>query len=523
MRLGGTVDWVSGDCTTTNVPYGMELAIMYDTERVPTALSTGPAGSYAQYWGLSEEGCVETSPSLPIAATQTTAHIFDDRDFGPTEGRLDWLWILAHGGGTSLNIELQSQDLTAHDSVSLPSALDVERYGYVNQWRLLRGSCQYGGEIDIVEIRPALACGVPDADHDGVRDERDLCLGDDTIDLDFDSVPDDCDVCPGDMLNDQDGDGQCTADDMCPHDFDDSGGGDDIDGDAVCNTDDLCPGGDDLADADDDLMADACDLCPADADNDADGDGVCGDVDGCEGDDTADGDGDGVPDACDVLCPDDPTNDADFDGICGLSDACPFDELDDSDGDGTCDSVDICPDADDGADLDGDSLPDCRDTCPMDVENDGDGDGICESADNCTAIGNAEQLDADGDGTGDACESDSDADGVIDDVDNCRLDANPSQADADADGDGDACDGDSDGDGVVDAADKCGATPWGAIVSPFGCSVPDVCPTTATWKNHGAYVHCVTAAANYLLGMQRITPAQRCALVHAAATSSVGS
>ena len=43
----------------------------------------------------------------------------------------------------------------------------------------------------------------------------------------------------------------------------------------TAQVDAACPGGD----GDGDRLNDACDPCPADADNDVDGDGVCGDVD----------------------------------------------------------------------------------------------------------------------------------------------------------------------------------------------------------------------------------------------------
>lgn len=523
LRVMGTVDWTSGDCSTTSIPYGMQLAVIYDTERsISFGGPGGRGGEFVGYEDVDPGFCAETSASLPIDIIRTTLYRLDDTQAWPFNTTSDALVIIAAGEVGSLTVGLGSNDLSLYSDTSLPESLALASFDLQASWELVRGTCRYGGAIDTVETRAALACGVPDADNDAVRDEDDVCLGDDTIDLDDDSVPDDCDVCPGDLLNDQDGDGLCTADDMCPNDFDDDGGGDDLDGDAVCNSDDVCPDGDDFADADGDRMADACDLCPADADNDADGDGICGDVDICFGDDTVDADGDGLGDACDLLCPDDPTNDADFDGVCGLSDPCPYDELDDSDGDGSCDSADVCPDSDDFSDLDGDSQVDCRDTCPFDVENDGDGDGICEFTDNCSATSNPDQLDADVDGTGDACESDGDGDGVVDDIDNCPLDVNPGQADGDGDGNGDACDGDGDADGVADGADKCPATPYGAIVSPFGCSVPDICPETSTWKTHWAYVRCVTAAANHLVSIHAMTPAQRCVLVDAATASTIG-
>jgi hypothetical protein len=363
----------------------------------------------------------------------------------------------------------------------------------------------------------------PDSDGDGFIDDIDACPGyDDLADGDGDLVADGCDACPGDPLNDQDGDGLCTDDDLCP--LDGAPGEDDDDGDGVCDHDDLCPDGDDFADFDNDGIPDACDACPLDEFNDADGDGVCGDLDICAaGNDADDADDDGLPDACDTLCPYDPTNDMDGDGVCGLSDPCPNDYLDDSDGDGSCDSADICPGADDFLNTDGDLLPDCVDSCPLDVENDGDNDGLCESDDNCEGVANPGQADADGDGIGDACEPDSDGDGVIDDDDNCPLVPNLDQVDGDGDGLGDVCDGDLDNDGVPNATDSCPGTPAGVdVLNSTGCSVVQTCPASNPWRNHGAYVSCVSGAANTLLSQGDITKAEKDAIVSAAARSNVG-
>jgi hypothetical protein len=371
-----------------------------------------------------------------------------------------------------------------------------------------------------------------DSDGDGATDDVDVCPdGNDFLDEDGDETADDCDACPGDPLNDQDGDGLCTADDDCPLDpISDGIAGnyahdDDHDGDGACNSDDLCPGGDDSANADGDAFADACDLCPLDPDNDLDGDGLCGDEDECDYSDTADSDGDGAPDLCDTLCPDDATNDADNDGICGAEDPCPLDYLDDEDGDGVCggqDGLDACPGADDLADPDGDGVLGCHDACPDDFANDGDGDGLCESDDNCEGVSNPDQADADHDGIGNACEPDSDGDGVIDDVDNCDFAVNPGQQDADHDGQGDTCDTDDDNDGVTDGGDRCASTASGAPVLTNGCSLDQTCSPTATWKNHGAYVSCVSDTTTTLRRAGAISEATRSALVSAAGQSNVG-
>lgn len=298
----------------------------------------------------------------------------------------------------------------------------------------------------------------------------------------------------------------------------------DSDADGVPDSADRCPGFDDRLDADDDGAPDACDPCPLDEADDSDGDGRCGDVDLCPGhDDFQDGDGDGVADGCDA-CPVDFFNDSDGDAACDSDDPCPLDALNDQDGDGVCDSLDQCPfDALD--DEDGDGLCGDADPCPQDVVNDADGDGICELTDNCPVTANADQSDRDGDGIGDACEPDADGDGVIDDVDNCPLAFNPGQADADQDGAGDACDAidpDSDDDGVDDVVDACPATMMSAPVDNTGCSQAQLCPTDAQWKNHGAYVLCVTRATLRLRAAGAITWLQALRAIAAAVCSDVG-
>ncbi len=361
------------------------------------------------------------------------------------------------------------------------------------------------------------ACGTadPDADGDGVPDDTDACPGgDDTVDTDGDGVPDACDTCPADFFNDSDGDGTCDGADPCPLDA-----LDDADADGLC-ADAEGPGC--AEDPDNDLDGDGvcapADACPADPWNDADGDGTCGDVDAC--DDLADADGDGTGDACDA-CPLDLYNDSDGDGACDTDDPCPLDAADDSDWDGACDTDDLCPlDPDD--DLDADGVCADVDACPADLLNDADGDGLCESDDNCPGVGNTDQSDLDADGTGDACEPDADADGVIDDDDVCPTAADPDQADADADGQGDVCDTDDDADGVNDAADRCAGTPPGAPASTTGCSIDQTCPTTSAWKNHGAYVSCVSHAATTLVREGVIGTGERDELVTAAADSDVG-
>jgi hypothetical protein len=338
---------------------------------------------------------------------------------------------------------------------------------------------------EVYEFGAQLAAG----DFDG-NGKVDLVVG----------APDVAGLNPGSVhlyfgCDDTDGDNVCDADDICPLDSPD-----DSDGDGVCTSEDACPGGDDTVDGDADGVADACDACPLDAANDTDGDTVC------DSDDT---------------CPFDIADDSDGDGSCDSEDPCPVDPLDDSDGDAACDSVDPCP-ADAADDSDGDGLCDGADPCPTDGANDADGDGICEGDDLCPGVADPAQSDVDGDGVGDVCEPDTDGDGIVDDDDNCPLTSNASQLDGDADGAGDACDTDDDADGVADDMDTCLDTPSGTAVNDNGCSLDQSCPCANPWRNQGAYVKCVSAAATVLVRDGAVTEAQRGALVSARASGTCG-
>jgi YVTN family beta-propeller protein len=190
----------------------------------------------------------------------------------------------------------------------------------------------------------------------------------------------------------------------------------------------------------------------------------------------------------------------------------------DTDGDGVIDDLDNCPDIanSDQADADGDGI---GDVC----EPDTDGDGVIDDLDNCPDIANPDQADADNDGVGDACDPDIDGDGVLNDADNCPLVPNADQADFDNDGQGDACDADVDGDGVNDAEDQCLGTAPGEVVNDDGCSITQLAPCDAPWRNHGAYVSAVTRTAEAFLALGLITEAEKDAIVAAAAESQCGS
>ena len=148
-------------------------------------------------------------------------------------------------------------------------------------------------------------------------------------------------------------------------------------------------------------------------------------------------------------------------------------------------------------------------------------------------VSDPDQTDTDGDNTGDECDFDDDNDGVCDGEaavasvctagpDNCPLDANPDPTATDGDGAGDACDGDSDGEGVPDDVDACPMTVTGELVDADGCSVADLCPCDNEWKNHGAYVRCVTHATNAQFAAGLITGAEQGAIDSAAGSSNWG-
>ena len=118
--------------------------------------------------------------------------------------------------------------------------------------------------------------------------------------------------------------------------------------------------------------------------------------------------------------------------------------------------------------------------------------------------------------------NDQDGDGIPDMLDNCPVDANPDQADSDLDHQGDVCDADDDNDGVPDTDDQCAGTGFREVVTAEGCSVYDLCPCEGDWKNHGAYMKCVTDTSWQFLENDLFTSTERAAVIAEAAISDCG-
>jgi DNA-binding beta-propeller fold protein YncE len=84
---------------------------------------------------------------------------------------------------------------------------------------------------------------------------------------------------------------------------------------------------------------------------------------------------------------------------------------------------------------------------------------------------------------------------------------------------------DADEDGVAEAADACPDTPPGEVVGADGCALVQRCPCAGTrdgepWRNHGAYVECISAASRSLVGEGVLTRAERGESMRQAARSA---
>jgi OOP family OmpA-OmpF porin len=180
-------------------------------------------------------------------------------------------------------------------------------YGFVGDYGAARSGRFFVGFI----FEPSIG----DRDHDGYKDDVDLCPDDPE---DFDDFEDE-DGCPD---PDNDKDGILDIDDKCPNDPETRNGFQDEDG------------------------------CPDTTENDRDGDGIPDDVDKCP-DDPEDKDGFEDADGC-------PDPDNDKDGILDVDDLCPNDP-EDKDG---FEDKDGCPDPDN----DKDRILDVNDKCPNEPE-----------------------------------------------------------------------------------------------------------------------------------------------------------
>jgi hypothetical protein len=352
---------------------------------------------------------------------------------------------------------------------------------------------------------------IPDeADGDGVPDATDNCptvSNPAQTDSDSDGLGDACDP-------DNDNDGVADSGDNCP--FTANPFQENFDGDALGDACDSDPDGDGV------IAGDNCPFVPNVSQADTDQDGLGDDCD-------VDADNDGIctashatsvcaagPDVCPTV-PDPGQEDLDQDGIGDFCDS-------DLDGDGQANDADNCPiDTNvDQNDADNDGL---GDTCDTDIDN----DGHTNAADNCPHLANPDQADADHDGLGNACDSDLDGDGVAQGLDNCPFVANSNQLDFDHDALGDACDPDVDGDHTLNGKDICPATPTGALVNPAnGCSIAQLCPcagprgSSQPWRDHGAYVSCVSSVSMTFANKGLITYPQRQQIVDDAWCSSCG-
>lgn len=85
---------------------------------------------------------------------------------------------------------------------------------------------------------------------------------------------------------------------------------------------------------------------------------------------------------------------------------------------------------------------------------------------------------------------------------------------------------DDDSDGVDNDHDFCAATAAGASVDAQGCSgvqlITQACPTAGPYRNHGAYVSCVSNSAEDAVEAGLLTDAEADVIISTAAKSTVG-
>lgn len=81
---------------------------------------------------------------------------------------------------------------------------------------------------------------------------------------------------------------------------------------------------------------------------------------------------------------------------------------------------------------------------------------------------------------------------------------------------------DADDDGVDDDHDACPDTVLEDVVDADGCSVAQICPAGEPWRNHGAYVSCVSETSEGFVAEGLLTEDEADALTSAAARSDVG-
>ena len=81
---------------------------------------------------------------------------------------------------------------------------------------------------------------------------------------------------------------------------------------------------------------------------------------------------------------------------------------------------------------------------------------------------------------------------------------------------------DQDNDGVADSVDQCPNTLPGSVVDSHGCSIDQLVPCDAPWKNHGQFVSTMAQVTKEFEREGLITQRQRSALISEAAHSDCG-